>query len=315
MASRTTLFVEDDSFVLTRCRSRLQNAGFQVAAAVAGVAAIDMLPLIRPDLVDALPQSGTITLTTRLGNRIESDPTEVGKQELVIEVRSKGVGMDEKTRVLCLEPFFSTKAKRGGTGLGLAMAYVMVQRHEGRIDIDSARGRGTRMRLTFPIRQAPLQSDFACARLAAPSRSLRILGLDDGPQVQGRLGDCITDLGHRMTTAPSGKEGLEIYRAALATEQAFETVITDSGMPDLDGHQVARDIKAQSPSMQVVRLTGWGTAMKEDGETAPEVNALLGKPTRIPESNSVLLRLTSSWQPGHTQHAQSGMIQCKPSTH
>jgi CheY-like chemotaxis protein len=87
---------------------------------------------------------------------------------------------------------------------------------------------------------------------------------------------------------------VEIFRAALSTKQAYETVITDLGMPGLDGHQVARAIKAQSPSTPVVMLTGWGTAMKENGETAPEVDALLGKPARIPELNNLLQKLTAS---------------------
>jgi signal transduction histidine kinase/CheY-like chemotaxis protein len=264
--------------------------------------------------VDALPQSGTITLTTRLANGVGSDQTVAGRQELVIEVRDSGIGMDEKTRQRCLEPFFSTKAQRGGTGLGLAMVYGMMQRHEGSIEIESAPGRGTCVRLTFPVRPAPVRSDYVPAGQMAPNRSLRILCIDDEPQVQGLLKDCLSGLGHRVTTASSGKEGVELFRAALSTKQAYETVITDLGMPGIDGHQVARAIKAESPSTPVVMLTGWGTEMKENGETAPEVNALLGKPTRIPELNRVLQKLTSPQQPGQAQRAQSGMIQCKPTT-
>jgi signal transduction histidine kinase/ActR/RegA family two-component response regulator len=243
--------------------------------------------------VDALPQSGTITLASRLANGVRSDQTVVGKQELVIEVRDNGMGMDEKTRQRCLEPFFSTKAQRGGTGLGLAMVYGMMQRHEGSIEIESAPGCGTCVRLTFPIRQASGQTNYLPAERMAPNRSLRILCIDDEPQVQVLLKDCLTDLGHRVTTASSGKEGVEIFRAALLTQQAYEFVITDLGMPGLDGHQVAQAIKAESPRTPVVMLTGWGAAMKEDGETAPEVDALLGKPARIPELNNLLLKLTA----------------------
>lgn len=262
--------------------------------------------------VDALPQSGTITLTTRLGNQVGSGQAAAGKQELVIEVRDNGMGMDEKTRQRCLEPFFSTKAQRGGTGLGLAMVYGMMQRHEGSIEIESAPGRGTCVRLTFPIRPAPVPTDYVPAGPVASNRSLRILCINDEPKVQGLLKDCLTELGHRVTTASSGKEGVEIFRAALSSKQAYETVITDLGMPGLDGHQVARAIKAESPSTPVVMLTGWGMAMKEDGETAPEVNALLGKPVRIPELNGVLLRLTAHRQSGHAQPMPSGRFTCKP---
>ena len=101
--------------------------------------------------VDALPQGGIITLVSRFASRpVHGDnPPE---QQIQIEVRDNGVGMDEKTRQHCLEPFFSTKAKRGGTGLGLAMVYGMMRRHDGNIEIESAPGQGTCVRLTFPVR-------------------------------------------------------------------------------------------------------------------------------------------------------------------
>jgi CheY-like chemotaxis protein len=67
-------------------------------------------------------------------------------------------------------------------------------------------------------------------------------------------------------------------------------------MPDVDGHQVARAIKAESPQTPVIMMTGWGTMMKEDGEKAPEVDALVGKPPRVQELNALLLRLTAAKQ-------------------
>src|SRR4030095_9486066 len=96
---------------------------------------------------------GVITLASRT---IKPQPAAQGATalpQIQIEVRDNGIGMDERTRQRCLEPFFSTKALRGGTGLGLAMVYGMVQRHEGTIDIDSAPGRGTTVRLNLPIRE------------------------------------------------------------------------------------------------------------------------------------------------------------------
>jgi len=100
--------------------------------------------------IDALPQGGTITLATRSVNCREGAGAKA-KPQLQLEVRDNGVGMDEQVRQRCLEPFFSTKAQRGGTGLGLAMVYGMMQRHEGNIEIESASNHGTCVRLTFPI--------------------------------------------------------------------------------------------------------------------------------------------------------------------
>jgi signal transduction histidine kinase/CheY-like chemotaxis protein len=244
--------------------------------------------------VDALPQGGTITLATRSVSHPVPGENPPSEPQLQVEVRDDGVGMDEKTRQHCLEPFFSTKAKRGGTGLGLAMVYGMMRRHDGTIEIDSVPGHGTCVRLTFPIRENASQTTTP---IPAPgvgrTRSLRILCIDDESQMQELLKHCLTTLDHQVTTASGGKQGVEMFREAMVRKQPFETVITDLGMPDIDGHQVARTIKAESPGTPVIMMTGWGTMMKEDGETAPEVDAVVGKPPRIQELNNLLLQLTA----------------------
>jgi len=244
--------------------------------------------------VDALPQGGTITLITRSANPPARRENPSPEPQLQVEVRDNGIGMDEKTRQHCLEPFFSTKVKRGGTGLGLAMVYGMMRRHDGAIEIESEPGRGTCVRLTFPVREKTPQMTAPVSALhAGQNRSLRILCIDDELQIQELLKHCLTTLDHQVTTASGGKQGVEMFRAALLRKQPFQTVITDLGMPDIDGHQVARTIKAESPGTPVIMMTGWGTIMKEDGETAPEVDAVVGKPPRIQELNHLLLQLTA----------------------
>ncbi|HPU56893.1 MAG TPA: ATP-binding protein [Verrucomicrobiota bacterium] len=244
--------------------------------------------------IDALPCGGTITLVTRAkstGNA-DSDVT----QQLHVEIRDDGIGMDESTRERCLEPFFSTKTKRGGTGLGLAMVYGMMQRHEGSIEIESAPCMGTCVRLVFPIRQRTPQTQPAAAPAPSSARQLRILCIDDEPQMQEILKNCLTRFRHEVTIASNGREGVEVFRAALKRHEPYETVITDLGMPDIDGHQVARAIKAESPGTPVIMMTGWGAMMKEAGEEAPEVDALLGKPPHIQELNEILQRLAGGKQ-------------------
>jgi signal transduction histidine kinase len=243
--------------------------------------------------VDALPHGGTITLVTKWVTRpliSEAFP----EQQLVVEVRDNGIGMEEKTRQRCLEPFFSTKAKRGGTGLGLAMVYGMMQRHDGNIEIESAPNQGTCVRLLFPVREHTSRPNLTAVAPLNPPRSLRILCIDDEPQVQQLLKDCLSRYDHQVTVVSTGKQGVEEFRSALQSKRPYETVITDLGMPDIDGHQVARTIKAESPGTPVIMMTGWGTMMKEDGESTPEVDALLGKPPRIQELNNLLLQLTST---------------------
>ncbi|HUA67461.1 MAG TPA: ATP-binding protein, partial [Candidatus Saccharimonadales bacterium] len=98
--------------------------------------------------VDAMPDGGQITLRTRFLHR-EKDGGHPG--QVVVEVSDTGIGMSEETRKRCLEPFFSTKGKRG-TGLGLAMVYGVMERHEGSIEIQSEPGKGTTFCLIFPVR-------------------------------------------------------------------------------------------------------------------------------------------------------------------
>jgi CheY-like chemotaxis protein len=247
--------------------------------------------------VDALPQGGAITFVTRTFRRAAA---EAGKEEneLQVEVRDNGIGMDEKVRQRCLEPFFSTKAQRGGTGLGLAMVYGVMHRHDGTIDIESSVGRGTCARLTFPIREkaSSIKDSWIAQDVASEvkqNRALRVLCIDDEPQIRQLLNDCLTNFNHHVTVASTGRRGTELFREAMKRNQPYEAVITDLGMPEVDGHQVARTIKTESPNTPVIMMTGWGTMMKEDGETTQEVDAVVSKPPHLQELNELLLRITA----------------------
>lgn len=98
---------------------------------------------------------------------------------------------------------------------------------------------------------------------------------------------------HKVTVAASGREGLEIFRTNLRGNEPYEVVITDFGMPEMDGRHVARALRTDSPQTPIIMLTGWGAMMKADGETVPEVDAVLGKPAHIEELNKLLLQVTA----------------------
>jgi len=241
--------------------------------------------------VDALGQGGVITLATSVNEVPNSKNAERMEARLQVEVRDNGVGMDEKTRQRCLEPFFSTKSLRGGTGLGLAMVYGMMQRHDGSIEIESSPGYGTCIRLNFPVPEKSLQAARASRPPAREKHGLHILCIDDDEPIRLLLTDCLNAFQHSVATAANGEQGLELFRAARQTKQPFDIIITDLGMPKMDGHQLARSIKAESPQTPIVMMTGWGTIMREDGESAPEVDAVVGKPPKIQELNELLIRL------------------------
>jgi signal transduction histidine kinase/FixJ family two-component response regulator len=243
--------------------------------------------------LDAMPYGGNIHLITRSVLRPPSKGAAEGERALQIEVRDDGLGMDEKTRRRCLEPFYSTKIQRGGSGLGLAMVYGMMQRHEGTIDVESAPGKGTSIRLTFPFRKMTSREATGSTAQNSVERPLNILCIDDEQHVLQLLADCLTPYGHAITTAPSGERGLELFRAAKSRNRPYEAVITDLGMPGLDGRQVAKAIKAESADTPIIMLTGWGATMKQENEKAAEVDVLIEKPPNIQQLQETLLQVTA----------------------
>jgi CheY-like chemotaxis protein/anti-sigma regulatory factor (Ser/Thr protein kinase) len=240
--------------------------------------------------VDAMPNSGKITIRTRIADGEGARNNESQPSHVVLEVSDTGNGMNEETRKRCLEPFFSTKGKRG-TGLGLAMVYGVMERHEGRIEIESQLGVGSTFRMVFPVRKLVNKgvTEFIKAETPEP---LQILCIDDEPLLRDLLREMLERDGHRVEVCDGGQSGLDAFRTALRKEKPFDVVITDLGMPYVDGRQVAKILKKESPATPVVMLTGWGAFMKEEGEAPAQVDGVLSKPPRSKELRETLCRLS-----------------------
>jgi signal transduction histidine kinase/CheY-like chemotaxis protein len=239
--------------------------------------------------VDALPTGGEITLRTRVSAREVASADAPHPTYLVVEVGDNGVGMSEETRKRCLEPFFSTKGKRG-TGMGLAMVYGVMERHEGNIEIQSELGKGTTFRLIFPVRKLEARGATAEHKTRMHER-LQILYIDDEPLLRELLKELLERDGHRVRVSDNGQSGLEAFRSARQQGKPFDVVITDLGMPYLDGRQVAKILKRESPATPVIMLTGWGTIMREDGAMPDQVDGVLSKPPRCRELRETLSRV------------------------
>ncbi|TLZ48385.1 MAG: response regulator [Gammaproteobacteria bacterium] len=239
--------------------------------------------------VDAMPDGGTLTLRTRLlssGSRGGDDAA----RQVQVEVADTGIGMAEETRRRCLEPFYTTKGERG-TGLGLAMVYGMVQRHSAELDIDSAVGRGTTVRLSFAAADA-LAVPLAAGTLLQPAvRRLRILLVDDDPMLIKSLRDILEQDGHVVTVAEGGQQGIDSFAAALAHGPPFSIVITDLGMPYVDGRKVAASVKAAATHTPVILLTGWGKRLLAENDIPAHVDRVLSKPPRLGELRAALAKL------------------------
>lgn len=240
--------------------------------------------------VDAMPEGGTLTLRTKVGQNGRHVP---GSQQVHLEVADTGVGMDEATRRRCLEPFFTTKGERG-TGLGLAMVYGIAQRHNAEIEIESAIGEGTTVRLDFPASLAEgAREDKSKIAANTPAR-LRILVVDDDPLLTKSLRDTLEADGHAVVTASGGQEGIDTFTASEQSGSRFAVVITDLGMPYVDGRKVAHAVKTASPSKPVIMLTGWGQRLVAEGDIPPHVDRVLNKPPKLRELRSALAELVSA---------------------
>jgi len=245
--------------------------------------------------VDAMPEGGAITIRTRTTKdvKLKQPPANRAATDYVIvEVSDTGMGMDEETRVRCLEPFFSTKGHRG-TGLGLSMVYGVVERHEGEIDIESVLGRGTIMRLIFPVRQLEaIKPPEPLVNGKVPP--LHVLCIDDEPLQCELVKELLERDGHRVQTAADGESGVTAFRTAIGQKQPFDVVITDLGMPYVDGREVARIIKQGSPETPVIMLTGWGEFISDDETDLDDFDEILNKPPRLREMREMFRRLVPS---------------------
>lgn len=246
--------------------------------------------------VDAMPSGGVITVRTRAVALGSAKPGDV-PDHVILEINDTGIGMNEEISKRCLEPFFSTKGKRG-TGLGLAMVYGVMERHDGRIEIDSKPGKGTTMRLVFPVRQLETTVPTKPEKESLPG-PFRILFIDDEATLRELMHTLLGRDGHQVETPDGGRAGVAAFRAARNRNEPFDVVITDLGMPYMDGREVAAAVKRESPDTPVVMLTGWGAFMKEDNDLPMHVDGLLGKPPRIGEIRAMLRRVV------HRPHNQT----------
>ena len=169
------------------------------------------------------------------------------------------------------------------------MVYGIAQRHHAELQVDSALGKGTTIRLMF--------SDSAGAAAMAQKRDvppaaegLKLLLIDDDPLILQSLRDALEFEGHHVTCAHGGQAGIDMFRAACDRNEPFSAVITDLGMPHVDGRQVATAIKAIEQTAKVIMLTGWGQLMADGSDVPAHVDRILSKPPNMWELREALVQ-------------------------
>jgi signal transduction histidine kinase len=223
--------------------------------------------------IDALPQGGRI--------RVRTWSTE---DMVHCEIADDGIGMSREVRQRALEPFFTTKGPRR-RGLGLSQSYGIVQQHGGTLTVESAEGRGTIVTFTLPSRG--LQSRAADTASRASNEPMTILLVDDDPGVRATVASLLGEDGHTVVEAGSGAEAL----SCLETNDRFDLLMTDLGMPKMNGWELIRSAKVQRPSLPVVLVTGWGETPRGQRPTDPQPDAILAKPVMESDLRGTIRRL------------------------
>ena len=209
---------------------------------------------------DAMPEGGVLSIEAHPVELTEADAERNIDAEpgpyVCLRVQDTGTGMPEDVMDKIFEPFYSTKEEGEGTGLGLSTAYSIVQSHDGFIDVDSEEGAGTTFWVYLPVRSEdeerparPTEPDAA----AATGNGERVLVVDDEEFILETTREALRDVGYRVLTATGGEEALRTIEEA---DGAVDVVVTDLRMPDMNGFDLIRTLRARNPSLPIVAASG-----------------------------------------------------------
>src|SRR5258706_7517437 len=225
--------------------------------------------------VDAMPHGGSLKICCqRKGERIK------------LRFADTGTGMKEEVRERIFEPFYTTKGVHG-TGLGLAVSYGIIERHQGLISVESKPGRGTTFYIDLPHAE---QTGMALEDEKPDSNrmSLSVLVVDDEEFVRETLAEMLEDLDHRVVTVEGGREALQ-----QVSSGDFDLVFTDLAMPEMDGWATARAIHNSRSNLPVVLVTGYGATAQPPSGEQDLVAGIIGKPFDFDQVTGTIARVCS----------------------
>lgn len=209
---------------------------------------------------DAMPGGGRLTVATR------NLPGEPGWVEL--SVSDTGEGMDEATRDRALEPFFTTKRAGQGTGLGLSQIFGLVRAADGHMELDSAPGEGTTVRIRLPAladaipaadRPAPAHSSPAVPKPSLSDRH-RILVVEDDARVRRATVSALEEIGHKVLACSDGAAALALVRGGTAVD----LIVSDVVMPGLSGPDLATELERCGRAVPILFVTGYAATQAGD---------------------------------------------------
>ncbi|MGE3401605.1 MAG: ATP-binding protein [Vicinamibacterales bacterium] len=187
---------------------------------------------------DAMPDGGVLRIATHATR----------ERRVVVSVADSGKGMDAVVQSRMFEPFFTTRAESGGSGVGLATVNAIVAQAGGTIDVQSAPGQGTHVRVSLPARAAHEPRVVQRAR-----RSARILVVEDEAAVRQLLAQCLNAQGYEPVVAGTAGEAAEAWDTA---PEPFDLVVSDISLPDAEGPQLAARFRREREQVELLFMSG-----------------------------------------------------------
>ncbi|NPA94632.1 MAG: response regulator [Thermodesulfobacteria bacterium] len=208
---------------------------------------------------------------------------------IIVEVRDTGVGIDADILPHIFDPYFSTK-DTGSSGLGLSIVYGLVSNVGGSVEAFSEKGCGATIKISLPCaKSSEVSSSSKEESKFIQEEGLKILVIDDEPQIAELTALMLESMGHKVFSCNDPYEAL-----SLLEKEPFDLVLTDLGMPKVSGWEIAAKIRQISPDTRVVMMTGWGASFKEEELKEKGIDALLSKPFKSNAMIKVLNKLFGS---------------------
>jgi len=229
---------------------------------------------------DAMPDGGRITVST--ASYREDSATGGGKQGpapgdyILMSVTDTGTGMSSEVLARAFEPFYTTKPIGQGTGLGLSMVYGYIKQAKGYVQIDSVPGRGTSVRLYLPMYKGEAVHLTAEPNLAPEGTGETILVVEDEPVVRSLVVEVLTELGYQTLEAGDANEALAITESS----QRIDLLVSDVGLPGMNGRQMADIVRQQRPTLKILFATGYAESAAARDFLGPDM-AVITKPFDI----------------------------------
>jgi PAS domain S-box-containing protein len=211
---------------------------------------------------DAMPDGGRLSIVTRnarLDGVTADTPALAPGDYICIDVTDTGTGMSAEVAARAFDPFFTTKPIGQGTGLGLSMIYGFARQSNGHASIDSRIGQGTSVKLYLPRHLGDIAAEHASAVKAAEHAATgeTVLVVEDEPVVRGVILEMLGEQGYRTLEAVDGPSGLRILRMG----ERIDLLVTDVGLPGMNGRQLADQARETRPDLKVLFITGYAESV------------------------------------------------------